>query len=467
MNGVSPLLKKRICLEDNMDEFRTEIDRELLNEVLELVDGERHEDLSERLKTLHAADLAHLLESLPVKDRRIVFDLIEPEMHGPILAEVSEGVLPFLVREMEPEELVQAAEAMDVDDAADLVGDLPEDVAKDLLDAMDLQDRLRIEQALSYEEETAGGLMEPVPVTLRPDLTVAQVLRYARRRGLPKRTDKLFVVDRKGKLVGSLRLSFLVSSRETDTVESIMASSPRTIHVNTPEDEVAMLFERYDMVSAAVVDDEGRLLGRITVDDVVDVIRDRGEQQMMNLAGVSEEEDLFAPVGTTARGRSIWLGLNMVTAFLAAWVVGLFQATIKEVVALAVLMPIVAGMGGNAGIQTLTVVIRALALGQISSANKLDLLRKELLVGLLNGLLFAFVVGGAAVLWFKNWMLGAVIALAMCINMLNAALFGGLIPLMLKRLGVDPPLAGSVFLTTVTDVVGFFVFLGLASLIML
>ncbi len=443
----------------------TELNSNLLEQVLEAIDRGDLSGLTKRLKTLHAADIAHVLESLPPEDRTVVFDLIESERHGPVLAEVSEGVRLGLVKEMDRAELRQATETMEVDDAADLVGELPERVAKDLLDAMSVQERTRIEDALSYEEETAGGIMEPVAFTLHPEVTVLDVLRDARRQGLPGRTDKLFVVDKDGILKGSLRLSYIVSSPEDATVGSIMSHKPRTIHVDTSKDEVAILFERYDMISAAVIDDDNRLLGRITVDDVVDIIRDRGEQQMMNLAGVSEEEDLFAPVARTTRSRSLWLGLNLLAAFSASWVIGLFEATIQEFVALAVLMPIVASMGGNAGNQTLTVVIRGLALGQISSANRMDLLRKEVLVGFLNGLLFAAVVAMAAVLWFKNWMLGVVIALAMGINLVTAALLGGIIPLALKRFGIDPPLAGSVLVTTATDIVGFFVFLWLASLL--
>ncbi len=450
-----------------MEEFttRTELNGDILEHVLEAVDKGDLTGLAERLKTLHAADIAHVLESLPPEDRAVVFNLIETEKHGPVLAEVNEGVRLSLVKEMDRAELRQATETMEVDDAADLVGELPEKVAKDLLDAMSVQERTRIEEALSYEEETAGGIMEPVSFTLSSDSTVLDVLRDARRQKLPGRTDKFFVVDENGVLEGSLRLSYLVSSPEDATVGSIMSHKPRTIHVNTPKDEVALLFERYDMISAGVIDDNNRLLGRITVDDVVDIIRDRGEQQMMNLAGVSEEEDLFASVPRTTKSRSLWLGLNLLAAFAASWVIGLFEATIQEFVALAVLMPIVASMGGNAGNQTLTVVIRGLALGQISSANRMDLLRKEVLVGFFNGLLFAAVVAMAAVLWFKSWMLGAVIALAMGINLVTAAFLGGMIPLILKRFGVDPPLAGSVLVTTATDVVGFFVFLGLAALL--
>jgi len=449
-----------------MIEQHAEIDRELVREILDLVDGGRLDELSARLKGLHAADVAHLLESLPAPDRRVVFDRIDPDRHGEILAEVSEEVQPSLVREMDQEELVQAVEAMDVDDAADLVGDLPEEVAKDVLDAMDEQDRRRIEHAMSYAEDTAGGLMEPVPLTLRPDITVGQVLRYARRRGLPKRTDKLFVVDRDGILRGSLRLSVLVSAREDEKVEAIMGRKPRTIHVDTPEEEVALIFERYDLVSAAVVDDAGRLLGRITVDDVVDIIRDQGEQQILNMAGVSEDEELFGSVFRTSRARSTWLVFNLVAAFFAAWVIGLFQARIQHLVALAVLLPVVASLAGNVGNQALTVVIRGLATGQISRGNRLDLFRKEILVGLTNGLFFAALVGAAVALWFDRPLLGAVIASAILLNLLTAAGLGSVIPLLLKRFGVDPPLAGSVLLTATMDVLGYFVFLGLASLVL-
>jgi len=439
---------------------------EILVEILGALDQKKHEAVSEKLKQLHEADIALILESLPADDRSIVFDLVPAEMHGAILAEVSDGVRPSLVEELEPEELRQAVESMDMDDLADFVGELPDRVARDLLDTMDAQDRARLEEALSYEEETAGGLMEPVTVTLRPHLTVATVLRYARRRGLPDRTDKLFVVDEEGILKGSLRLSYLVSSSENATVESIMSNTPRTILVSTPQDEVARLFERYDLISAAVVDAKGKLLGRITIDDVVDIIRDEGEQQMMNMAGLSEDEDLFGPVAQTSRNRSLWLVFNLVAAFIASWVIGLFEARIEKLVALAVLLPVVASLAGNVGNQALTVVIRGLATGQISPGNRGDLFRKELLVGLTNGLMFATLVGAVVFVWFDNWLLGLVIALAVAVNLLTAAGLGSIIPLVLKRFGVDPPVAGGVLLTATMDMLGYFVFLGLASVIL-
>jgi len=439
---------------------------EVLVEILGLLDQKNLEAVSSKLKGLHEADIALILESLPADDRTAVFELVPSAMHGAVLAEVSDAVRPSLVEELEPEELRQAAESMDMDDLADLVGELPKDVAKDLLDTMDAQDRARLEQALAYKEETAGGLMEPVTVTLRPDLTVATVLRYARRRGLPERVDKLFVVDDEGILKGSLRLSYLVSSAENATVESIMSNTPRTILVDTPQDEVARLFERYDLISAAVVDGNGKLLGRITIDDVVDIIRDEGEQHMMNMAGLSEDEDLFGPVAKTSRNRSVWLIFNLVAAFIASSVIGLFQDRIQKLVALAVLLPVVASLAGNVGNQALTVVIRGLATGQISSGNRGDLFRKEILVGFNNGLVFALIVGVIVFMWFHNWLLGVVIALAVAANLLTAAGLGSIIPLVLKRFGVDPPLAGSVLLTATMDMLGYFVFLGLASIIL-
>jgi magnesium transporter len=372
-----------------------------------------------------------------------------------------------LVDGMEVEELVAATEGMDLDDLADLVPDLPETVTRQVLQSMDHQDRERLRSVLGYPEDSAGGLMEPDVVTVRPDVTLEVVIRYLRMRGeLPRDTDVLFVVNRHDRYLGALYLTTLLTEDPSRNVSEIFDTSIEGIAATTDAGEVAKLFETRDLVTAPVTAPDGRLVGRITVDDVVDVIRDQADHSIMSMAGLDEDEDMFAPVITSSRRRAIWLGVNLATAFFAAWVVGLFQATIEQVVALAVLMPIVASMGGIAGSQTLTLMIRGLALGQVQDSNARWLMVREIAVGALNGLAWAAVVAAATVLWFKSWMLGGIIALALVVNLVVAAISGVLIPLLMKRVGIDPALAGSVVLTTVTDAVGFLAFLGLGALLL-
>ena len=366
---------------------------------------------------------------------------------------------------METDELVAAADGLEVDDLADLIADLPEAVTRRVMQAMEELDRSRLESVLGYHEDSAGGLMNTDTITVRPDVTVEVVLRYLRMLSeLPEGTDMLFVVNRYGKYLGTMSLTSLLTAPGENTVGEIMDTSRAGIDAETTATEVAKVFETQDLVSAAVVDNEGALLGRITVDDVVDVIRDEAEHSIMSMAGLDEEDDMFAPVIASARRRAVWLGVNLATAFVAARVVGLFEATIEQVVALAVLMPVVASMGGIAGSQTLTLMIRGLALGHIESSNARWLLFKELAVGLLNGLMWAAIVAAIVLMWFGSWQLGGVIAAALIINTLVAAVTGVGLPLALRRLGIDPALAGTVVLTTVTDVVGFMSFLGLGAL---
>lgn len=420
------------------------------------------------LNSLRPAEIAHLLQSLPPDERELAWELVESELEGDVLLELNEEVRASLIREMEPQELVAATENLETDDLADILQSLPNAVVRELLRSMSEQDRARVEQVLSYAEDTAGGLMNTDTITVRPDVTLDVVLRYLRRRGhLPEMTDSLIVVRRDDTYMGLLSLSDLLTKDPTLTVADVMHTDVEAIPAAMPDREVAALFEQRDLVTAPVVDERGRLLGRITVDDVVDVIRGEADHSLMSMAGLREDEDIFAPVRTSARRRAVWLGVNLVTALLASWVIGLFEGTIEKVVALAVLMPIVASMGGIAGTQTLTLVIRGMALGQIGGANAARLLGKEIAVGALNGLVWALAVGVIAVLWFDNYQIGWLIAIAMIINLLAAALAGATIPLALQRMGIDPALAGSVVLTTVTDVVGFMAFLGLATLVFL
>lgn len=417
------------------------------------------------LHELHPAEIALLLESLPPEQRNIVWEQVDPGFDGDILLYVNDTLRAQLIRDMESHELVAAAETLAPDDLADLLPEMPEDVIQQVLHNLDDQHRERLEAVLPYPEDTAGGLMNVDTITIRADISLEVVLRYMRFIGsLPETTDNLMVLDREGKYLGLLPLTTLLTANPALRVSKVMQRNIEGISADTPATEVATLFEHRDLVSAPVVDANGKLLGRITIDDVVDVIRDRADHDLMVMAGLSEEEDIFAPVVASSRRRGIWLGINLLTALLASWVIGQFDATIEKLVALAILMPIVASMGGIAGSQTLTLVIRAMALGQVSSSNARRLLNKELIVGLFNGLTWAVVLAVVAGFWFDSPSLALVLGAAIVINLFVAALSGATIPLMLRKLGADPALAGSVLLTTVTDVIGFFAFLGLAAI---
>lgn len=420
------------------------------------------------VNSLHPAEVASLLESLPPAQREVVWDLVDPELEGDGLVELNEEVRADLIREMDADELVAAAEGLEVDDLADLLRELPETVNQRVLRSMDSQDRERLKSVLACDEDTAGGLMNTDTVSVRPDVTLETVLRYLRMRGdIPQRTDSLFVVNRHDRYLGALDVTRLISEDPERTVAEVMHADVAGIAPGTPAREVASLFENRDLLSAAVVSPEGRLLGRITVDDVVDVIRDEADHSVMRMAGLDEDADMFAGVVQSARRRGLWLGVNLGTAFLAAWVVGLFENTIENIVALAVLMPIVASMGGVAATQTLTLIVRGLALGQVERANARWLLTKEVAVAILNGLAWATVVAGVAFLWYRSWKIAGVIFAAMVVNLFAAALAGVIVPLVLKRVGVDPAVAGGVVVTTVTDVVGFASLLGLGTLVLL
>jgi len=394
--------------------------------------------------------------------------MIDSERAGKVLRHLREGVRRRLASEMDLDDLVDAARTLEPDDLVDLIQDLPEAQGREILAALNQRERARLESMLAYPEDSAGGLMNLDQIPVRADVKVGTLLRYLRvLEDLPPNTDKLFVVDRKNHYQGILRVRRLLTAKPEYPVSALAESDFEPIEADTSSQDVARRFEDQDLTSAPVVDGQGRLLGRITIDDVVDVIREQAEHSMMGLAGLDEETDMFAPVLASSRRRAVWLGINLVTAFLAAWVIGLFEGTLQQVVALAVLMPIVASMGGIAGSQTLTLVIRGLATGQLERGNTRILLLKEAGVGLLNGILWALVVAVLAVIWFGNWTIGAIIAAAILLNLLCAALAGVVIPLTMRRVGIDPALAGSVVLTTVTDVVGFFAFLGLATLILL
>ncbi len=439
-----------------------------LDHLSEALDSGTQHQVSHLLKNLSAAEIGDLLESLPPTKRLAVWDLTNPELDGDVLVDVNDEVRAGLIRGTSPEDLVAAVDDLDLDDLADILDDLPDAVISEVLRSMDRQERERLAQVLSYPEDSAGGLMDPDVITVRPDVSLDVVLRYLRVRGeLPEVFDLLFVTDREGRFLGSLKISDLLTRKVTDTVGDLMDTSAITIPVDMHESQVAMEFEHHDLVSAPVLDENGRLLGRITIDDVVDVMRDEAEHTVLTMAGLDEEDDMFAPVIQSARRRWVWLGVNLVTAFLAATVLYSFEATLDQIVATAVLFPIVMSMGGIAGTQTLTLMIRGMATGQVSSRNTPDLLRKELAVGLLNGILFSVLVGTVAMLWYDDGLLGLVIAAAILLNLLVGALAGALVPVVLKRMSIDPALAGGVVLTTVTDVVGILAFIGLATFILL
>ncbi len=420
------------------------------------------------VNTLSPAEIGNLLESLPPGKREIVWGLVDSEDDGEVLVHVGDEVRESLIAEMDPDELVAAVEDLDIDDLADLVEDLPDQVIEEVLKSMDRENRERLEQVLSYPEDSAGRLMNPDVVTVRADVSVDVVLRYLRLRGeLPEHTDHLFVVSRRHQYLGRLSLAALLTHEAGTPINQLVDGEQPPINVHASAEEVARQFSDHDWISAAVVDDNNILLGRITIDDVVDIIREQAEHQVLGAAGLDEDEDMFSPVWRAMRRRLIWLTINLGTAFVAAGVVGRFEATIDKLVALAVLMPIVAGMGGNAGTQVLALMVRGLALGQVSASNLGVLLWKELRVALLNGVALGIVLGVAVLLWFGDYKLSLVIAAALTLNLLSAAAAGVLVPITLKRSGFDPALASSIFLTTVTDVMGFFTFLGLATVILL
>lgn len=443
----------------------TKANHDLLRQQL---DGGRMRAARVMVNSLHPSEVARLLESLPLKKRAMLWEIVDSEIEGDVLVEVADEVRDGLLEGMGTEDLVAAVEGMEVDDLADLLIDLPETVTQEVLLSLDNQDRERVAQVLAYDEETAGGLMNVDIVTVRPDVSLEVVTRYLRAVGdIPDGTDSIFVVSRDNTYIGSLFLSRLLTNDPDEMVANVMSTDVMPIPAGASESEVVWEFENRDLLSAPVVDDDFRVLGRITVDDVVDVIRDEAEHSLMSAAGLDEEDDMFAPVVKSTTRRAVWLGVNLFTAFLAAAVVDQFQSTIDKVVLLAVLMPVVPSMGGVAGTQSLVIITRAIALGQINRDNAVGILRKELMVGVLNGIGWALIVAVLTYWWFGNWHIGGILGAAMIINLFVAALAGFSIPLILKQLNVDPALAGGVVLTTITDVIGYMAFLGLGAIFLL
>lgn len=414
---------------------------------------------------LSPGDVAYLITSYPPRTRQVIWSLLEAEQEADVLNELPEDLRNQFLVEMEPKALALIVGQLDDDDVADILHDLPDSITEQVLGIMDETDRTRLATVLAFPDDVAGGLMSTDTISIRADLTLDVVMRYLRRHAeIPQNTDSIMVVNREDHFVGILPIRILLVTDPSQSVREMMLTNRDAIPAQLPAAEVARLFERNDWISAPVVDEQNRLLGRITIDDVVDVIREEADHSLTSLGGIGEDEDTFATVMQTAPRRAVWLGINLITAFIASSVINLFQDTIEKVVALAVLMPIVASMGGVAGTQTLTVLIRGLAMGQLNTRNQRWLVAREALVGMANGILWAIVVAAAASVWFEDWTLGLVIAAAMMINLMTAGLAGAVIPLTLKRLGIDPALAGGVVLTTVTDVVGFLSFLGLAAI---
>ncbi len=463
LHQVQALLARQKLVEDLV--HRQEGPRQDLVE--SLVHKQNIAELQKKLDELHPADVAHILEALPLDQRLLVWDLVKAERDGEILVEVSDSVRESLIASMDNSELLAAAGTLDTDEIADLAPDLPQDVIQELLTTLDTQKRARLQSALSFPDDSVGALMDFDMVTIRADVTLEVALRYLRRLGeLPDQLDKLFVVERDDLLIGVLPLKRLLTTDPEATVAAVMVEDFVSFQPDDDAHEAAQAFERYDLVMAPVVDMQKRLIGRLTVDAVVDYIRESADADMLSMAGLKEEEDLFSTVWRSAKNRWMWLAVNLGTAFIASRVIGAFEGSIEKLAALAALMPIIAGIGGNTGNQTIALIIRGLALGQITQANAHRLIAKELAIALLNGLVWGSAVGVFAWLLYDNPALGGVMALAMLLNFFVAALAGIFIPMTLERLKRDPAIGSSVLLTFTTDSMGFFIFLGLATLIL-
>jgi magnesium transporter len=438
---------------------------EQLARVEELLQSNDGEALRPLLDALHPADIANLLEALPPDERMRVWLQVKADRDGEILLEVSDAVRESLIADMDDHEILAAVEPLDADELADLVDDLPSGVLPELMASLGAQQRERVQSALSFEDDQIGALMDFEMVTIREDVTLEVVLRYLRRfEELPEQTDKLFVVNHDNLLTGVLPLNWLLLNQPDKQVGAVMAREVNTFHPDDDAYDAAQAFERYDLISAPVVDGSGHLIGRQTIDVMVDLIREEGESDMLGRAGLREEEDIFASVWSSVRNRWAWLAVNLCTAFVASRVISLFEGSIQKLVVLATMLPIIAGIGGNAGNQTITMIVRALALDQVSVGNAYHLWRKELVVALLNGVIWGGVIGVVAWLMYDNVMLGVLMTVAMTLNLLLAAFMGVAIPMLMTKLGRDPALGSSVMITAITDSGGFFIFLGLATL---
>jgi magnesium transporter len=457
-----------------LENFEKEHSSDRLHQLNDALESGMFVQVRTMLNQLPPADVAHMLESTPPKERKVLWRLVDSEREGEVLQFLNEDLLNAFAEDMAPAQLAATMSKLDTDDLADILGDLPRTVTREVLASMGYQDRTRIEQALKYPEDTAGGLMNTDTVTVRPSVTIEVVLRYLRmQKEIPKNTDSIYVVDNNDKLIGTVHLSTLITSRQDQMVEEVVNQAIEAIPAALPDTDVASLFERHDLVSAPVVDDSGKLLGRITIDDVLDVIIEDADHSLMSMAGLDENDDTFAPVLTSAKRRALWLGINLITVVAAASLIGLFERSIQAVAALAVLLPIVPSMGGIAGTQSLTLVIRGIGIGHISSNNFRWLVFKELGVSLINGLLWAIVVGLCVYFWYINtesynvYASGLALSIggAMVINLIAGAIIGAILPMILTKMEIDPALSGGVILTTATEMIGFISFLGLATIL--
>ncbi len=421
--------------------------------------------LQKKLDRLHPADIAYILEALPLDERLYIWDLVRAARDGEILLEVSDAVRESLISSMDTEELVAAAETLEADEIAELAPDLPQEVMDDVFQSLPIAEREQLRAAMSFDDDMVGALMDFEDVTVRPDVTLEVVLRYLRRfEELPSQTDQLFVVDREETLLGVLPVGKLLVTDPDSSVGDVMEPPAVKLLQHEKAGDAAHAFERYDLISAPVVDTNDKLVGRVTVDEILDFVRQQGQDEQLAQAGLREEEDVFASVWASFRNRWAWLAINLVTAFIASRVIGAFESSIAKLVALAALMPIVAGIGGNSGNQTITMIVRAAALGQVSLASAKQLLRKEIAVSLINGVIWGGVMGAIAAMLYKDVSLGLVMVLAMTLNLILAAFMGVAIPMVMLKLGRDPAIGSSVMITAVTDSGGFFIFLGLATM---
>ena len=437
-----------------------------LQNLMTALEASDHDEAKHQIKELHPGEIALLFEAIQPKDRSILWPGIEISIQGEILKELSEDVQSQLIAEMSVDSLVKATEKLDTDDLADIVPNMPESAVHSLLLTLDFKHRERLNTVLSYPENSAGGLMNTDFITVRPDVSIRAVIRYLRLlKEMPVDTDQVFIVDRDFNYLGSLLITSLLTEDPGQMVEQFMSNDfSKPVRADTDESEVALLFEQRNLISAPVIDENNQLVGRITIDDVVDVIRDQAEHSVMSMVGLDEDEDVFAPIIQSSKKRSIWLGVNLITAFIAVYFIGLFEATLQQKIALAILMPVVASMGGIAGTQTLIIVTRGIATGRVTTANIKALINKEVAVSGLNGIIWSIVIGLITYYWFSDMLLSLIIALAIITNLVVAAFSGAFLPLLLSKLRIDPALAGGVILTTITDVIGFVAFLGLASL---
>ncbi len=464
LDGVRELLRRHWLVESLVE--RQQMPKHELVE--SLVHKQHLAELHKKLDDMHPADIAYILEALPINERLIVWDLVKAERDGEILLELSEPVRESVIRTMDSDELIAAVETLDTDEIAELAPDLPEEVIQDVFQSLPVAEREQLRAAMSYPEDAVGALMDFDVVSVREDVTLEVVTRYLRRfEELPDHTDQLFVVDREQRLKGVLPIARLVVTDLEKPVADVMLQEFVTLYPDDKAQDAAQAFERYDLVSAAVIEQNGKLVGRVTVDAVVDFIRAKSESEALAVAGLRETEDLFAPVWESFKNRWSWLAVNLVTAFVASRVIGVFEGSIEKLVALAALMPIVAGIGGNSGNQTTTMIVRALALGQIQVEQAKKLFAKELAVAIANGLVWGGILGVIAYLLYSSVKLGAVMTAAMTLNLLLAAVMGVAIPIAMAKLGRDPAIGSSVMITACTDSGGFFIFLGLATLFLL